>query len=133
MTFFAEMEYVARGPGTVILNIHALRTPHQTVVISETFTTDPYIKVEELVTTQGENRLIRFEISEPGSLKVTYKASIDNFCEIRDFSRIDEIPVAQMDQEVFPLTYIPAVTASRTSCTAWPGIFSAIFTILLKR
>ena len=49
---FAEMKYTARGPGTIILDIHALRTPHQTVV-SETFTTDPYIKVEELVSAQA--------------------------------------------------------------------------------
>src|ERR1700753_1929184 len=101
---FAEMEYTARGAGTIILNIHALRTPHQ-AVISETFTSDPYIKVEELVTGQGENRLIRFEIPEAGSLKVTYDATIDNFCAIKDFSRIDEIPVAQMDYSVFPYLY----------------------------
>jgi len=101
---FAEMDYTARGPGTIILNIHALRTLHQTV-ISETFTADPYIKVEEMVTAQGENRLIRFEIAEASSLKVTYKATIDNFCGIKDFSKIDEIPVAQMDQRVLPYLY----------------------------
>ncbi len=101
---FAEMEYTAQSAGTIILNIHALRTPHQ-AVISETFTTDPYIKVEELVTAQGENRLIRFEIAEASSLKVTYKATIDNFCEIKDFSGIVEIPVAQMDHSVLPYLY----------------------------
>jgi transglutaminase-like putative cysteine protease len=100
----AEMEYTARGPGTIMLNIHALRTQRQTV-ISETFTTDPYIKVEELIAAQGENRLIRFEIAEAGTVKVTYKATIDNFCEIKDFSQVDEIPVAQMDQNVLPYLY----------------------------
>ncbi len=101
---FTEMEYTARSPGTIILNIHALRTPHQTV-ISETFTIEPYIKVEELVSAQGENRLMRFEIEDASAIKVTYKATIDNFCEIKDFSGIQEIPVARMDYSVFPYLY----------------------------
>jgi transglutaminase-like putative cysteine protease len=101
---FTEMEYTAYSAGTIILNIHALRTPHQTV-ISEVFDIDPYIKVEELVTAQGENRLIRFEIESGTSIKATYKATIDNFCEIKDFSGIDEIPVAQMDHTIMPYLY----------------------------
>eukprot|EP01037_Dinobryon_pediforme_P008345 gene8345-8431_t len=80
---FTEMGYTAQSPGTIILNIHALRTPHQTV-ISEIFGIEPYIKVEELV---------------------TYKATIDNFCEIKDFSTIEEIPIAKMDSSVFPYLY----------------------------
>jgi transglutaminase-like putative cysteine protease len=101
---FTEMEYVARSPGTIILNIHALRTPHQTV-ISEIFDIEPYIKVEELISTQSENRLMRFEIEEPGTIKVTYKAIIDNFCEIKDFTNIEEIPIAKMDSSVLPYLY----------------------------
>src|ERR1700712_3548537 len=70
-----EMEYTAASPGTLILNIHARRTPHQTV-ISETFVIDPYIKVEELQFVQSDNRVMRFEIAENSSIKVTYKATI---------------------------------------------------------
>jgi transglutaminase-like putative cysteine protease len=101
---FTEMKYSARSAGTIILNIHALRTPQQTV-ISETFNIEPYIKVEELVTAQGENRLIRFEIEPGADITVTYQATIDNFSEIKDFSRIEEIPIARMDQSVFPYLY----------------------------
>jgi transglutaminase-like putative cysteine protease len=99
-----EMEYTARSPGTIILNIHALRTPHQTV-INETLTIDPYIKVEELIAAQSENRLIRFEIEGASSITVTYKATIDNFCEIKDYSEIQEVPVAKMDTAVLPYLY----------------------------
>jgi transglutaminase-like putative cysteine protease len=101
---FTEMEYTARSPGTIILNIHALRTPHQTV-ISETFNITPYVKVEELVPAPQENRLIRFEIENGTSIKVTYKATIDNFCAINDFSGVEEIPIARMDQSVLPYLY----------------------------
>jgi transglutaminase-like putative cysteine protease len=101
---FTEMEYTAYSPGTVILNIHALRTPHQTV-ISETFGIEPYIKVEELIAAQSENRLMRFEIEEGKSIKVIYKAIVDTFCEVKDYSNLVEIPVAHMDNAVLPYLY----------------------------
>ncbi|HEY5328133.1 MAG TPA: transglutaminase family protein, partial [Mucilaginibacter sp.] len=91
-----EMEYTAQSAGTIILNIHALRTSHQTI-INETLTIVPYIKVEEFISAQNENRLIRFEIPGASAIKVIYKAAIDNFCEIKDYSEIQEIPVAKMD------------------------------------
>jgi len=99
-----EMEYTAWSQGTLILNIHALRTPHQTV-ISEVFDIEPYIKVEELLSPQGENRLMRFEIAQGSNIKVSYKATIDNFYEINDYEQLEEIPVAQMDISVFPYLY----------------------------
>jgi transglutaminase-like putative cysteine protease len=99
-----EMEYSAQSPGTLILNIHALRTPHQTV-ISEIFAIEPYIKVEELISANSDNRLMRFEIREGASIKVTYKATVDNFCEIKDYSQLEEIPVAKMDPAVMPYLY----------------------------
>ncbi|GAC1309326.1 MAG: transglutaminase family protein [Mucilaginibacter sp.] len=99
-----EMEYSARSPGTLILNIHALRTPHQTV-ISETFTIEPYTKVEELISPNSENRLMRFEIYEGTSIKVSYNATVDNFCEIKDYGMLEEIPVAKMDPAILPYLY----------------------------
>ena len=98
---FTQMEYVVRLPGTLILNIHALRTPHQTL-LNEEFTVEPYIKVEELISAQGENRLMRFEVAEPGNIKVTYKARVDNYYEITDYSQQQETLVAQLDVDVLP-------------------------------
>jgi len=98
---FTQMEYVVQSPGTLILNIHALRTPHQ-AVLNEAFTVEPYIKIEELVSTQAENRLIRFEVAEPGTIKVTYNALVDNYYEVIDYSRQEETLVAQLDVSVLP-------------------------------
>ena len=98
------MEFTAKTAGTIILNIHALRTPHQAVT-TETFNIEPYIKVEELVSAMGENRLIRFEIEQGSTIKVTYNATIDNYCEVKDYSDLVEIPVAKMDTAVFPYLY----------------------------
>ncbi|MEP6610319.1 MAG: transglutaminase family protein [Mucilaginibacter sp.] len=99
-----QMEYTTASPGTLILNIHALRTPHQTV-ISETFDIEPYIKVEELQSAQSDNRVMRFEIAENSSIQVTYKATIDNCCEVKDYSELVEIPIAQMDNAILPYLY----------------------------
>jgi transglutaminase-like putative cysteine protease len=101
---FTEMEYTVRSASTLILNVNALRTPHQTV-LNEDFIIDPYIKVEELISANSENRLIRFEVPEPGNIKVTYKATVDNFCKISDHEYQDEIPVAQFDTSILPYLY----------------------------
>jgi transglutaminase-like putative cysteine protease len=99
LNVFSELIYTAWSPGTIILNIHALRTPHQTV-IDETLTIEPYIRTEELVLAQGESRMIRFEVANAREVKITYKATIDNLCEIKDFSDVTEVAIARMDPAV---------------------------------
>jgi transglutaminase-like putative cysteine protease len=101
---FTEMEYKVGSASTLILNINALRTQHQTV-ISEDFTIDPYIKTEELVSANGENRLVRFEVSEPSIIKVTYKATVDNCYKLIDYQQRDEMPVAQFETTILPYLY----------------------------
>lgn len=101
---FTEMEYTVSSESTLILNINALRTPHQTV-ISETFTIDPYIKTEELISANGENRLVRFEIAKPCKFKVTYKATVDNFTKVIDYENQDEMPVARFDAATMSYLY----------------------------
>ncbi|RCH54053.1 transglutaminase family protein [Mucilaginibacter hurinus] len=96
---FADLEYTAQTAGTLILNIHALRTPTQNV-ISEAFTIEPYLKAEELVGLHGENRLVRFEIPEPGPIKISYKATVDNACKLVDLANVEETPVHQLPVEV---------------------------------
>jgi len=99
-----QMEYTSASPGTLILNIHAQRTPNQTV-INETFEIAPYIKIEELQSIKSNNRVVRFEILENSAITLTYKATIDNYCEIKDYSDLVEIPIAQMNSDVLPYLY----------------------------
>jgi len=101
---FTQMEYIANSPGTLILNIHALRTPNQTV-LKEEFIIDPYIKIEEFVSSQSENRLARFEITQPGKIKLTYTATVDNCFTITDHADKEEIQVAHLDSEILPYLY----------------------------
>lgn len=100
----AEMDYEVYGDCTLILNIHALRTPGQTV-LEEVFEIDPYVKAEELVSVHGESRLMRIEISQPGHLKIKYKATVDNSFKISNYADKTEIPVAHLDPAIFPYLY----------------------------
>ncbi len=98
------MEYQARSPGTLILNIHALRTPHQTV-ISEEVTIDPYTKTEELISFTEGNRLVRFALQGPGQFKVGYKALVDNSFELADFRDAEVMEASDLDASVLPYLY----------------------------
>jgi transglutaminase-like putative cysteine protease len=99
-----QLVYTIHTPSTLILNIHALRTPNQTV-LEESFTIDPYVKVEELTSAFGENRFIRIEISEATDVKIFYKATVDNCYKITDQNKNTAVPVAQLDTSVLPYLY----------------------------
>nr|WP_294943565.1 transglutaminase family protein [uncultured Mucilaginibacter sp.] len=97
----AELEYEVKAPSTLILNIHALRTAHQTV-LNETLLISPYIKIEELNAMNGENRFARLDIPETGLINIKYEAIVDNYYEVKDHSNVEEIPVAKFDASVLP-------------------------------
>ncbi|MEO8886705.1 MAG: transglutaminase family protein [Mucilaginibacter sp.] len=101
---FTEMGYTVRSASTLILNVHAMRTPHQ-AVLKETFTIDPYLKTEELIPAGTENRLMRFEITEPGNVKVTYKATVDNSYTLTNHEQEGDVPVAHFDPAILPYLY----------------------------
>lgn len=98
---FTEMEYQVGAESTLILSINALRNQHQTV-LSEEFNISPYIKTEELSAVNGENRLIRFEVTEAALIKVAYKATVDNCYKLVDFSDKPDVPIAHLDPTIIP-------------------------------
>lgn len=100
----AELGYDILDPSTLILNIHALRTPHQ-AVLEESFTIEPYMKVEELISSHGENRFIRVEITEATNISIKYKATVDNAVKLTDFKKHQQGTIAQLDISTFPYLY----------------------------
>ncbi|MEJ7738775.1 MAG: transglutaminase family protein [Chitinophagaceae bacterium] len=100
----AKLEYNVIVPSTLILNIHALRTPNQ-AVLEETFTIEPYVKVEELTSANGENRFIRVDLSRATDIKIFYSAIVDNSFKNTDHKKQHQIPVAKLDTSVFPYLY----------------------------
>jgi transglutaminase-like putative cysteine protease len=99
----SELDYDVKVPSTLILNIHALKTGHQTM-LEEKLTVSPDIKIEELAAVNGENRFIRLDIATPGSISIRYEAVVDNYYEVKDHSNVQEIPVSRFDPSV--LTYL---------------------------
>src|SRR3954468_20998861 len=100
----AELRYDILSPSTLILNIHALRTPRQTV-LEETLVVDPYIQVEELSSEYGESRLIRIETFEKGEIAISYKAIVDTVYKETDHADKPGVAVAKLNASVFPYLY----------------------------
>ena len=55
-----QLEYAARFPSTLILNIHAQRNASQ-VVLSEQFSVGPKVKIAEFTAEGTGNRFLRLE------------------------------------------------------------------------
>lgn len=129
----ADMTYTANSAGTIILNIHALRTPNQTVV-SENFNIQPYIKAEELVNANGENRLIRLQIEEPCYIAISYNATIDNAWKLVDMDGMIETPVYQLPAEVLqylnPSRYCQSDKLFRLAHNMFGNIGNPFLTVL---
>ncbi|GAB3905293.1 transglutaminase-like domain-containing protein [Mucilaginibacter boryungensis] len=97
----AQLEYNISSASTLVLNIHALRTPEQTV-LQETFTVNPEVRIEELQNIGGENRSIRLEVPDACQLKVNYTALVNNSFVITNHRKIQETPVSQLTPEILP-------------------------------
>jgi transglutaminase-like putative cysteine protease len=100
----ADLQYRAASDGTMILNIHALRSPTQSV-LSETLEISPFIAAEELMDVNGENRLIRLNILEPTDINIAYRAIVDNNFRPTDVSYEPATPLSDIDPNVLCFLY----------------------------
>ena len=89
------LEYAARFPSTLILNVHAQRSPSQTV-LEETFAVEPPVKVSEFSSEGSDNRFVRLETGAHEILKVEYRAAVD--CDIQTYAArsIEATPVSEL-------------------------------------
>ena len=101
----SELEYQVQQPSTFILNIHALRTPTQTVV-EETLAVEPYIRVEEFSSGPDANRYVRLEVLEPVTFKISYKATVDTLTQVIDLKpKREPLPIMQLNGDIIPYLY----------------------------
>lgn len=100
----ATLAYSITSPSTLILNLHALRTQHQTV-LEEAFTIEPYIKVEELVPQHSQNRFVRLDIENPTDITINYRATVDNSFKKVDLSNQSMVSIATLDTDVLPYLF----------------------------
>jgi transglutaminase-like putative cysteine protease len=100
----SELAYRVNSSSTLLVNIHALRAPGQTI-IEETFIVTPYIQTEELTSVNYENRFIRLEAEAGTFLTISYKATIEASYKIIDKPESEFVPVVQLDGNVLPYLF----------------------------
>jgi len=104
---FTQLEYAVQSQGTLIFNVQALRTANQCIE-NEELIVEPYTGIEELQSAEGENRLLRFEATQPGDIKISYTARVNNYFELTDYSELKPTMVSQ-----FPSSVLPYLNPSR--------------------
>ena len=100
----SELAYDVQQRSTLILNVHALRTPSQTI-IEENFHVEPPVRCEEFLSATGENRLVRLDTGAAKNLAVRYSARVKTHVRAVPQSQINSVPVAQLDRSVIPYLF----------------------------
>ncbi|MEO5823835.1 MAG: transglutaminase family protein [Vicinamibacteraceae bacterium] len=114
----AELEYEAKFPSTLILNIHAQRNASQ-VILDEQLTVEPRVRVAEF-TDATDNRFIRLETGPHPVLSVRYTASVD--CDFQTYraGAVEHTPVAELSASTIPYLFPSRYCQSdRLSRLAW--------------
>jgi transglutaminase-like putative cysteine protease len=121
----AEATYQVRKPSTVILNLHALQTPSQTV-LEEHFQVEPRVRCEEFLSSTGENRLVRLETGRAKKLHIHYTARVKTKVETINRHQMESVSVAQLDRKIIPYLFPSRYCQSdRLGRLAW-GKFGSI-------
>lgn len=85
----AHLSYTASEPGTMVLNIRALKGFNESLQLQQ-----PFIDYLSPI-----NRLLVVPIDAPGDFSITYTATADNPYDIIDFTSLWPTPVAQMNAD----------------------------------
>ncbi|WP_254509458.1 transglutaminase-like domain-containing protein [Anatilimnocola floriformis] len=99
-----RLEYNVRFPSTMIFNVHAQRSPGQTI-LHERFTVEPDLHFEEFVIDSGGSRFVRLETGKKKMLQLSYEATVETSCEVVPANKLDYTPVADMDRRAIPYLF----------------------------
>jgi len=121
----SELNYTLQQRSTLILNLHALRTPSQTI-IEENFHVEPPVRCEEFLSATGENRFVRLDTGNTKNLTVRYSATVNTHVRAIPQSEINSVPVSRLDRAVIPYLFPSRYCQSdRLGRLAW-GKFGTI-------
>jgi transglutaminase-like putative cysteine protease len=102
---FSELQYQVIIPTTFIFNIEVSRTSRQTV-LQETLVTEPFFKIEEFTSANGEARFVRVRVDKETNFKITYKAIVDLKYYIIDQKKLlTTVPIIKLDADVIPYLF----------------------------
>lgn len=100
----SELHYDGLQKSTLILNVHALRTPSQTI-IEENFHVEPLVRCEEFLSATGETRFVRLETGKAKTLTIRYSARVETHVSTVHQRDINAVPVAHLDRAVIPYLF----------------------------
>jgi transglutaminase-like putative cysteine protease len=104
LSFDIELRYeVAEQPADFIFNIHAARTPWQTV-LNEVLSIDPPHASELQEDAAHDNRYLRLRAG-PGCVAVRYAATVDIDHHRQSPALLEEAPIAKIPPQVLPFIY----------------------------
>src|SRR5690242_8997418 len=114
-----ELDYTVKVPSTLILSVHAQRSPAQTIR-EEQFPVEPHAKVTELLPDAAGNRFVRLEAGRYKKLAIRYSAAVDCDVQIYKAATIEPTPVAELDSSTIPYLFPSRYCQSdRLSRLAW--------------
>jgi len=100
----AELHYEILERSTVLLNIHALSSPHQTIH-SELFEVTPGVEWEEMPVEAGENRYIRLMTGDDPRLDIYYSATVSTQHTMISHGEIQPVSIARLARSAIPYLF----------------------------
>jgi transglutaminase-like putative cysteine protease len=119
------LEYSARFPSTLILNVHAQRNVSQTV-LDEQFDVEPQVKIDEFASEESHNRFIRLNTEGHETLSIRYAAAVECAVQVYSAGSVEATAVADLSASTIPYLFPSRYCQSdRLSRLAW-DLFGAI-------
>ncbi|HKB84039.1 MAG TPA: transglutaminase family protein [Burkholderiales bacterium] len=98
-----ELHYSVQQPSDFVFNIEVAKNQYQTI-IEESLSFDPPLPFEQFTDPLLENRFLRIR-ANPGTLKVTYRATVALDYVVNDPAVIRESPIAELPMETIPFIF----------------------------
>ncbi len=121
----AWLHYVVLERSTVLLGIHAMPTPDQTLR-DEVFTVTPGVRWAELPREPGGNRYIRLDTDQAARLEISYSVTAETRHTMVGHDEIHHIPIARIDPAripyLFPSRYCQSDRLWRLAMKMFGGI-----------
>jgi transglutaminase-like putative cysteine protease len=104
LKFAIDLKYeIADNPADFVFNIHAARTPWQSVFAEAVSVSQPVTPVEYVDPAFG-TRYLRFR-AQPGPLALRYDATVDIAHHFEPPARLQEVPIEHLAPAVLPFIY----------------------------
>ncbi|MEM1157689.1 MAG: transglutaminase family protein [Verrucomicrobiota bacterium] len=98
------LEYDVEYKSTLLVNVHALKSPDQKI-ISEDFSITPEIPFAEMLTKPKLNRIYRLETGNVPQLSISYEATVETVHRRHSYQDIRQTSLVKIPAEVTPYLF----------------------------